>query len=572
MRMSKLLAPTLKEDPADAEVISHKLMTRAGMIRKLTAGIYSYLPLGRRSLLKVEQIVREEMDAAGALEVFLPMVQPCELWRESGRWDLYGKELLRFKDRHDRESCLGPTHEEVITDIVRRDVRSYRDLPLNLYQIQTKFRDEIRPRFGLMRGREFLMKDAYSFDMDEQGAEESYGVMWKTYSAIFERCGLRFRAVEADSGPIGGSFSHEFMVLADTGEDTIVSCDKCGYAANMEKAEIRKPEAIKSNGKGSQWSKVETPGATTIELLADFMGVAPDEIIKTLIFKTDNGVAAVLLRGDHILNEVKLKNNLSGVEFEMADEKTILDVTGGPLGFSGPVGLKNVRILADNSILQMDSAIVGGNEKDVHLKDVNPHQDLKVEQYLDLREAIQGDPCPKCEGSLGLSKGIEVGHIFKLGVKYSVAMSANFLAADGVEKPIIMGCYGIGVSRIIAAAIEQNHDDNGIIFPPSIAPYCVIITTIGKQDEEVESVANKLYEDLWASGIDTLLDDRDERPGVKFKDADLIGVPFRIVVGKKSLSKGKVEFKDRRIGDVALIDKGEVIKTARDEIARWRPI
>lgn len=572
MRMSKLLAPTLKEDPADAEVVSHKLMTRAGMIRKLTAGIYSYLPLGLRSLLKVERIVREEMDAAGALEVFLPMVQPCELWRESGRWDLYGKELLRFKDRHDRESCLGPTHEEVITDIVRRDVRSYRDLPLNLYQIQTKFRDEIRPRFGLMRGREFVMKDAYSFDMDEQGAEESYGIMWRTYSSIFERCGLKFRAVEADSGPIGGSFSHEFMVLADTGEDTIVSCDKCGYAANMEKAEIRKPEKIKSKGKGSNWSKVETPGVTTIDLLTEFMGVASDEIIKTLIFKTDNGIVAVLLRGDHILNEVKLKNNLSGEEFEMADEKTILDVTGGPLGFSGPVGLKNVRILADNSILQMDNAIVGGNEKDVHLKDVNPHQDFKVDQFIDLREAVQGDPCPKCDGALTLSKGIEVGHIFKLGVKYSVAMSANFLAADGVEKPIIMGCYGIGVSRIIAAAIEQNHDDNGIIFPPAISPYTVIITPIGKKDDEVETVASKIYEDLWAAGVDALLDDRDERPGVKFKDADLIGIPFRIVVGKKSLSKGQVEFKDRRLGEAVLIEKEEVINTVKDEVAKWRPI
>jgi prolyl-tRNA synthetase len=496
------------------------------------------------------------------------MVQPSELWRESGRWDIYGKELLRFKDRHDRDSCLGPTHEEVITDIVRRDIRSYRDLPLNLYQIQTKFRDEIRPRFGLMRGREFVMKDAYSFDIDEQGAEASYRAMWDAYCRIFERCGLKFRAVEADSGPIGGSFSHEFMVLADTGEDTIVSCDKCGYAANMEKAEIRKPTQVKNSKKGG-WSKVETPGVTTIGKLAEFMGVGQDKLIKTLIMKVDGQVVAVLLRGDHDLNEIKLKNSLLATDMEMADERTILEVTGGPVGFSGPVGLEGVKILADYAILEMEDAIVGGNAKDIHLRDVNPLEDVKVHEFLDLRQADQGAPCPKCEGSLQLSRGIEVGHVFKLGTKYSSAMNANALDGDGKEKPIIMGCYGIGVSRIVAAAIEQNHDDNGIIFPPPIAPYVVIVTPVGKTDEEVDSASMRVYEELWSSGVDALLDDRDERPGVKFKDADLIGFPFRVTVGKKGLAQGKLELKDRRSKDSELVDLDKIVTAVKQAVENW---
>ena len=416
MKMSRLLVPTLKEDPADAEVVSHKLMLRAGMIRKLTSGIYSYLPLGYRSLRKLEQIVREEMDAAGAQEVFLPMVQPAELWMESGRWHVYGSELLRLKDRHDREFCLGPTHEEVITDLVKRDVRSYRDLPLNLYQIQTKFRDEIRPRFGLMRGREFMMKDGYSFDASEEGAEESYRLMWEAYKRVFSRCGLMFRAVEADSGPIGGSFSHEFMVLADTGEDTVVSCDSCDYAANMEKAEVRPCETLETSALGS-FSKVETPGMRTIGEVSQFLRVKPENLIKTLILNNEKGNVAVLIRGDHELNDVKVKNFLAVTDLELASEREIEEVTGGPLGFSGPVGLENVTILADHSIQCMDSAVVGANEKDAHLVNVNPRKDFRVDHYGDFRAAQAGDPCPRCAGKLLLSRGIEVGHVFKLGTK-----------------------------------------------------------------------------------------------------------------------------------------------------------
>jgi prolyl-tRNA synthetase len=569
--MTALLIPTLKEDPSDAEVVSHRLMLRAGMIRKLTSGIYSFLPLGYRSLRKVEQIIREEMDAAGAQEVFLPAIQPAELWKESGRWDVYGPELIRFKDRHDRECCLGPTHEEVITDLVRRDVRSYRELPLNLYQIQTKFRDEIRPRFGLMRGREFLMKDGYSFDTTEEDAEESYRRMWDAYSRIFTRCGLWFRAVEADSGPIGGSFSHEFMVLAQTGEDTIVSCDTCDYAANMEKAEIRPCHPAEPRGPGAN-KKVETPGMITIEQVSTFLGVRPEDLIKTLILQTDQGPVAVLIRGDHELNEVKVKNFLRVSELEFADEQTIEEVTGGPLGFSGPVALEGVKIIADNAIRCMTSAVVGANEKDFHRVDVNPQSDFVVSNYVDLRSAAQGDPCPRCSGKLVLSRGIEVGHVFKLGVKYSEAMNATFLDAHGVERPMVMGCYGIGVSRTVAAAIEQNHDADGIIFPPAIAPFSVIVTPVGAQDADIESTAEAIYRDLWANNIDTLLDDRDERPGVKFKDADLIGIPFRITVGKKALSRGMVELRDRQTRQTELVEVSRVMEALRTRLQEWKPL
>jgi len=569
MRMTKLLIPTLKEDPSDAEVVSHRLMVRAGMIRKLTTGIYSYLPVGYRSLRKMEQIVREEMDAAGAQEVFLPMVQPAELWKESGRWDIYGTELLRFKDRHDRECCLGPTHEEVITDLVRRDVRSYRDLPLNLYQIQTKFRDEIRPRFGLMRGREFMMKDGYSFDTTEEGAEESYHLMWEAYKKIFERCGLRFRAVEADSGPIGGSFSHEFTVLANTGEDVIVSCDSCDYAANMEKAEIRPCEPV-DTATDTTSKKVETPGMSTIEDVSRFLNVKPQDLIKTLILRSDIGPVAVLIRGDHDLNEVKVKNFLKATDLELADERTIMEATGGPLGFSGPVGLKNVTMLADYAIRGMRSAVVGANEKDAHLVDVNPLSDFRADHYGDFRAAAAGDGCPRCNnGKLLLSRGIEVGHVFKLGVKYSEAMNARFLDAEGQEKPMIMGCYGIGVSRTVAAAIEQNHDEDGIIFPPAIAPFTAIVTPVGAKSPEIEEAAERVYRDLWNDSIDTLLDDRDERPGVKFKDADLIGIPFRVTIGKKALAEGKVELRDRKTKEMKLVEISEIVEAVKKGLEDW---
>lgn len=568
MRMSKLHVPTLKEDPADAEVISHKLMLRAGMIRKLTAGIYSYLPLGYRSLRKVEQIVREEMDASEAQEVFLPTVQPSELWKESGRWDYYGTELLRFRDRHDRECCLGPTHEEVITDLVRRDVRSYRDLPLNLYQIQTKFRDEIRPRFGLMRGREFTMKDGYSFDATEEGAETTYMIMRDAYERIFSRLSLQFRAVEADSGPIGGSFSHEFMVLANTGEDTVVSCDRCDYAANLEKAEIRPCEPC-NEPLGTVPEKVSTPSVKTIDEVSQFLGINPSNLIKTLILKTDKGPVAVLIRGDHELNDVKVKNYLAVTEIELADEKLINEVTGGPLGFSGPVGLTGVTILADHSIRGMHSAVVGANEKDFHLINVSPLSGFKVDGYGDFRSASAGDPCPRCDGKLLMSRGIEVGHIFKLGTKYSQSMNATFLDPDGKETFMIMGCYGIGVSRAVAAAIEQNHDEDGIIFPPPLAPFSVIITTVGAKNEEIDATAEDIYQMLWKNGYDTLLDDRNERPGVKFKDADLIGIPVRLTIGKKALAEGKVELRSRKAKQTILVEINNVLDAVTDMISNW---
>jgi prolyl-tRNA synthetase len=568
MKLSKFLVPTLKENPADAEVISHKLMVRAGMIRKLTAGIYSYLPLGYRSLRKVEQIVREEMNAAGAQEVYLPVVQPAELWKESGRWEIYGKELLRFRDRHDRECCLGPTHEEVITDLVRREARSYRDLPLNLYQIQTKFRDEIRPRFGLMRGREFIMKDGYSFDTTEDGAERTYLEMRDAYQKIFTRCGLEFRSVEADSGPIGGNFSHEFMVLATTGEDTIVSCDSCDYAANMEKAEIG-TRGVSFPPPAKAPEPVSTPGASTVEQIAKFLGLKAKNIIKTLILKTENGPVAVLLRGDHELNEVKVKNFLKIADIDMADAAMIEQVTGGPMGFSGPIGLGNIPILADRAIFNVESAVVGGNKLETHLINVDPRHHFQVDESGDFRAATEGDLCPRCSGTLRLNRGIEVGHIFKLGDKYSKAMNACFLDPEGKERFMIMGCYGIGVSRVLAAAIEQNHDDDGIIFPPPIAPFTAIITPVGAKSEPINEVAEEIYEALWKSGLEALLDDRDERPGVKFKDADLLGIPCRITIGQKALSQGNVELRNRRTKETILAPPEHVVSEVQKLIESW---
>jgi len=568
MRMSTLLVPTLKEDPADAEVVSHRLLLRAGMIRKLTSGIYSYLPLGYRSLRKIEQITREEMDAAGAQEVFLPMVQPGELWKESGRWDVYGSELLRLKDRHDRECCLGPTHEEVITDLVRREVRSYKELPLNLYQIQTKFRDEIRPRFGLMRGREFIMKDAYSFDATEQGAEESYEIMKEAYGRIFRRCGLRFAVVEADSGPIGGSFSHEFMVLADTGEDIIVSCDSCDYAANLEKAQT-KGAAPWEGAAGTSMKRVSTPDMKTVEEVARFLGVSPRDIVKTLIFVTEKGPVAVLTRGDHDANEIKVKNFLNVMCLDFADAGVVESITGGPKGFSGPVGLQGIKILADHSVGAMASVVVGANEPDMHLTGVNPATDMKVDHYGDFRCVVEGDACPRCDGFLGLSRGIEVGHIFKLGTKYSKAMNACCLGRDGAEALMIIGCYGIGVSRILAAAIEQNHDADGIVFPPAIAPFQVIVSPVGGKDAAIDAAAAKIYKSLWQAGIDALLDDRDERPGFKFKDADLLGIPVRITIGKKALSQGQVELRNRHTRETRLVPEADVVVTAGQVLESW---
>ncbi|MGE4299355.1 MAG: proline--tRNA ligase [Desulfovibrionaceae bacterium] len=553
MRFSRYYVPTLKEAPSDAEVVSHKLLLRAGMIRKLTSGIYTYLPLGLRALNKVANIVREEMDAAGALEILMPTVQPGDLWQETGRWDFYGKELLRFKDRKDRDYCLGPTHEEVITDLLRHEIRSYRQLPVNLYQVQTKFRDEIRPRFGLMRGREFVMKDAYSFDANEAGADKSYKAMYDAYAKIFTRLGMRFRAVEADSGSIGGNFSHEFMVLADTGEDTIAVCTACEYAANLERAPIVTVFAppVPADAACPPAQEVATPGTHTVDELCAFLNVGPERIVKTLLFDADGEVVAAMVRGDRELNDIKLKNLLGAKVVELATPEQVQAATGAPVGFAGPVGLGVMRLFADNELLAGTDWYVGANKADTHLAHVSLARDAQVERYADLRMITAADPCPKCGGALELPKGIEVGHVFKLGTKYSEAMKATYLDENGKDQIIIMGCYGIGVSRIVAACIEQNHDDGGIVFPPPIAPFEAMVIPLGAKDEAVVAAAESVYATLRGQGVDTLLDDRDERPGVKFKDADLIGLPMQLVVGGKGLARGVVEAKDRRTGERA---------------------
>ena len=550
MRFTHLLLPTLREEPADAEVISHKLMLRAGMIRKLAAGIYTLLPLGVRVVQKVERIIREEMNRAGAQEIVMPCVVPAELWKESGRWDHYGKELLRLKDRHDRDYCFGPTHEEVVTDLARREVKSYRQLPINLYQIQTKFRDEVRPRFGVMRAREFVMKDAYSFDADETGAEQSYERMYDAYMRIFTRCGLRFRAVEADTGLIGGKFSHEFMVLAETGEDAIVSCTKCDYAANLERAEVGgTTEAAAEEMR--KLEKVATPGKRSVEEVTAFLGIAAQRLVKTIVFETEKGPMAALVRGDHEINEAKLRRHLETTELALAGDDVVARVTRAPKGFAGPVGLE-LKIIADAALKEARNCVVGANELDTHLTNVNVGRDFQPE-FADIRLAQQGDPCPRCPGQLQISRGIEVGHIFKLGIKYSQAFGATYLDPDGKERTLVMGCYGIGVGRTAAAAIEQNHDKDGIIFPMPIAPFQVLILPVNNKDEQVMQVAEDLYRRLVEEGAEVLIDDRDERPGVKFKDADMIGIPLRVTVGEKNLRLGKVEIKERCSGEITLV-------------------
>jgi prolyl-tRNA synthetase len=564
MRYSQMLLPTLKEVPAEAEIISHQLMLRAGMIRKLTSGIYDYLPLGLRVLRKVEAIVREEMNRAGAQEVLLPAVQPAELWQESGRWQIYGKELLRFKDRHDRDYCFGPTHEEVITDLVRREVHSYRQLPLNLYQIQTKFRDEIRPRFGLIRGREFIMKDGYSFDLDEAAADQTYQAMYQAYARVFSRCGLRFKSVEADSGPIGGSFSHEFMVLAETGEDVVVSCTACAYAANLEKAEIPAPAA----GPGASpapLAKVHTPNARTVAEVADFLNIPLEEVLKTLLYETESGPVAVLLRGDHEVNEVKLRNFLKVNDLALASEATVRRETGASVGFAGPLSLK-VPIYADSSLQTAANLVAGANEDHFHYTNVNPERDLAIKEFADLRQVTPADSCSRCGAPLEFLRGIEVGHVFKLGYKYSQAMNATYLDAQGQEKPMYMGCYGIGVSRIVAAAIEQNNDPDGIIFPIPLAPFQILLVPIAVNDTKTMETAGRLYADLTNGGVEVLFDDRDERPGIKFKDADLLGIPYRVVLGPKTLAKNAAEVRSRRTREMELIPLQTLVDELRHRI------
>jgi len=568
MRYSQMLIPTLREDPSEAEVLSHRLMLRAGMIRKLAAGIYSYLPLAQRVFRKTEQIIRDEMNRAGSQEVTLPFVQPAEIWQKSGRWNIYGKELLRLKDRNNRDFCLGPTHEEVITELVKNHVTSYRQLPLNLYQIHIKFRDEIRPRFGIMRAREFVMKDAYSFDADEKGAEESYQRMHQAYCNIFERCGLTFRAVEADTGPIGGSFSHEFMVLAETGEDVIFSCDRCDYAASRDKAEIGKVEedTISVLPLG-ELKRVETPNKRTVEEVTQFLKIKPGQLIKTLIFQDEDRTIAALIRGDHEINELKLRNLLKTDTICLARDEIIEKVTRAPKGFAGPVGL-NIKIIADTSLKVMKNFVTGGNEKDVHLDNVNLGRDFQVERFEDIRFPIEGDLCPRCRGGrLVMSRGIEVGHIFKLGTKYSEVLGAKFSDAQGKEKYMVMGCYGIGVGRTVAAAIEQHHDENGIIFPLSIAPFQVIVISVNPKDPHIKKASEALYATLLDAGIEVLFDDRDERPGIKFKDADLIGIPLRITVGKK-VKDGHIDIKLRKTEEVIAIEEAEGVRKVKEIVSR----
>jgi prolyl-tRNA synthetase len=540
-------------------------MFRAGMMRKLTSGIYSYLPFGLRSIRKVEAIIREEMNRTGAIEVLLPFVQPGELWQESHRWEEYGKELVRFKDRHNRDCCLGPTHEEVITDIARKEIRSYRQMPLNLYQIQTKFRDEIRPRFGVMRAREFIMKDAYSFDVDEKGADESYQKMVEAYTRIFARCGLKFKAVEAETGLIGGTFSHEFMVLAETGEETIVSCTHCSYAANIEKAGFTRQPLLPKTPVFKPLQKVLTPEKRTVEEVTQFLNVSSQDLVKTLLFETEKGCIATLVRGDHEINEKKLKAMLSMEHLQLASDEIIEEITHAPKGFSGPIGL-SIPILADLDIQAMSNFVTGANEKDAHLLHVNMERDFKVSQFVDIRRFALGDRCPLCGKETRTDKGIEVGHTFKLGTKYSKAMAATFLDDQGKEKEIVMGCYGIGVGRTVAAAIEQLHDQNGIIFPMPIAPFHVLILPVNVKIDVLSEMAEQFYRDLTTKGIEVLYDDREETPGVKFKDADLLGIPLRLTLGEKNLKKGLVELKKRKTGEVSLIEKEKVVSKIEEMI------
>jgi prolyl-tRNA synthetase len=567
MRWSNTFIPTLKEDPADAEVVSHRLLVRAGFIRQISRGIYDYLPLSLKVIRKIETIVREEMNRAGAQELLLPIASPAELWQESGRWELYGKDLLRFKDRHERDFCLGPTHEEVITDLVRRVVRSYRELPFNLYQIQTKFRDEIRPRFGLMRGREFIMKDAYSFHVDVEDCRREYENMFQAYKRIFSRCGLRFRPVEADTGAIGGSLSHEFQVLADSGEDAIVSCNRCEYAANVEKAEVKRsrPAGRDLNDTSPKLQKVSTPGKKSVAEVAECLKLPPEKFIKTLVYRADNKEqVAVLVRGDHEINELKLQAALGGREVALAGEAEVEAATQVAPGFLGPIGLP-LRTLADLSIQGMRGAVTGANESNAHYVEVDQERDFTPAAFADLRLAVAGDSCPRCEeGCLEVYRGIEVGQVFYLGKKYSESLGATYLDSEGRERPIEMGCYGIGVSRLVAAAIEQNHDSNGIIWPFSLAPFHVLVLPINYKDKAVQQVSDRLYQELRKGGLGVLLDDRDERPGVKFKDADLIGIPLRVTIGAKGLAKGCVELRRRVDGkteDIALDEAAQEIQT-----------
>ena len=562
MRWSKYFIPTLKEVPSEAEAVSHRLMIRSGLIRKLASGAYTYLPLGLRVLQKVQNIIREEMDSSGAIELFMPSMQPVELWHESGRFKDLGEDLITYKDRHNRVMVFGPTHEEVITDLARNHINSYKQMPVTFYQIQTKFRDEVRPRFGVIRSREFIMKDAYSFDKDWEGLDKSYQKMYEAYENIFKRCGLKAIAVEADSGVMGGDVSHEFMVVSDSGEDLLAHCASCGYSGSLAVAEVKGEASnhelrsgtghgLRVKGEDSKPLKeVDTPGVTTIEKVGHLLKVKPENMVKTLIYAADEKPIAVLIRGDHDANEAKIKKYLKCQTLEMASEDVIKKITGGPMGFSGPVGLKEARVIADDSIKGMVNFVTGANKKDRHYINTNLDRDFKVSEWADLRMITQEDLCPKCGRDIKIEHAIEMGHVFKLGLKYSKAMKAEFMDESGKLKPIVMGCYGIGVNRIMATAIEIHNDNKGIIWPLAIAPFQVLIIPINYKEESVKKATDSIYEELNKAGIEVLLDDRDESAGIKFNDAELIGIPFSIVIGDRGLKKGIVEIKIRETGAV----------------------
>ena len=565
MRMSRMLMPTLKEVPSDAEITSHQLMLRAGMIRKMASGIYNQLPMGIRVFRKVEDIIREEMNAKGAQEISCALLVPAELWQESGRWDVMGPEMFRLKDRNGRDYCLGPTHEETFTHIVRNEITSYKQLPLNLYQIETKFRDERRPRFGVMRTRNFTMKDAYSFDADQEGLDKSYDDMFDAYTRIFARCELDNSPVQADSGAMGGSASAEFMVKSEVGEDEIVFCSGCDYAANIEKATSVNHEA--STEEMKEMSEIETPNVHTIEELQDFFKMDAGQFAKTLIYYADGKTVAVVVRGDRDVNETKVANAIGGaVEFELASEDTIKAVTGAEVGFAGPIGIKADYLFIDQEVVDQRNVIVGANKTGYHIQNANFGRDFEG-QVGDFRNVQEGDKCPKCGQPLEIMRGVEVGHIFKLGTKYSESMGATFLDQNGKSQPIIMGCYGIGVERTVAAVIEQHHDENGIIWPLAIAPYYVVVVPVNVKKEEHLENAEKIYKELEAAGVEVLLDDRNERAGFKFKDSDLLGIPMRITVGK-DIVDGKVEFKLRKEADKEIISVDEVLDRVKAEFAK----
>ena len=568
MRMSNMYMPTLREVPAEAEIPSHQLLLRAGMMRKLVSGVYSYLPLGYRVIRKIENIVREEMDRQGAQELLMSAIQPKELWEESGRWSTFGPEMFRLKDRNDREFCLGPTHEEYFTSLIKDEVKSYKQLPLNLYQIQTKYRDEKRPRFGVIRAREFIMKDAYSFDKDEEGMRESYRKMWEAYDRVFTRLKLKFRVVEGDSGAMGGSSSHEFIAMAETGEGVIAYCEACDYAATNEKAKV--VYNIESDEAERELERVHTPNVTTIDELQEFFNIEKNRFGKALVYIAKGDPVVVIIPGDRELNETKLINYLGIPEHElvMADENIIEEITNAKKGFTGPIGLKDrVRLIVDSRITRMKNIIVGGNETDYHIKNANYGRDFKGEIAEDLLLVEEGDICPKCGAPLKMDRGIEVGNIFQLGTKYSSSLNAKFLDEDGKEKPFIMGSYGIGVSRTVAAIVEQYHDENGIIWPLVVAPYHVIITVVNSNNEEQSQLGEKLYSELINEGIEVMLDDRNERAGVKFNDRDLIGIPIRITVGKKA-GENIVEYSLRKDNEKIEISADKVLEKVKEEFKK----